>query len=529
MNAQQQIIKLTILVTSDIHGNVFPINYANNEKKEQGLAKLATVIKEERKKNPGCILIDNGDLIQGTPLTYHYARIDNSKSNPIIKILNYLKYDAAVIGNHEFNYGQELLKRAISESKFPWLSANLIDKDSNRPYSDNAYIIKELGEGIRIAIIGATTKYIPNWEEPSNILNIEFQDPVIHIKDLVQYLKKEKKVDAVIVSYHGGFERSIDTGSPTENLTGENQGYEMCTKVPEIDVLLTGHQHRKIEHKCINGVMLLQPGSHGKYLGKAELSFKRSEGAWVICDIATSLIDVSAAKADGEILNLVRQYEEATQSWLDRPIGKIKGDMLINNPMDLRTKDNALIEFINKVQMEYSGADISNTALFDNHSKGFPPEVTMRDIVSNYIYPNTLKVIKVCGRDIKAALERCASYFDTYDGNEIKVNSRFFKSKVQHYNYDMWEGIEYLINISRPCGERVVKLEYKGHPVEADKEYQVVMNNYRAGGGGEYLMFQNKPVIREINTDVSELIANYILERGFIEAATDNNWEVIHD
>jgi 2',3'-cyclic-nucleotide 2'-phosphodiesterase/3'-nucleotidase len=153
----------------------------------------------------------------------------------------------------------------------------------------------------------------------------------------------------------------------------------------------------------------------------------------------------------------------------------------------------------------------------------------MRDIVSNYIYPNTLRVIRITGHDIKAALERSATYFEEYDGREIKINNRFSKPKPQHYNYDMWEGIEYIINISKPIGERVIKLEKDGIPLELDDEYEVVMNNYRAGGGGEYLMFQNKPVVKDIPTDMSELIASYILERGTIEACLNNNWEVIHE
>ncbi len=221
-------------------------------------------------------------------------------------------------------------------------------------------------------------------------------------------------------------------------------------------------------------------------------------------------------------------YEADTQEWLDQPIGKIEGDMLVRNPLEIRTQDHALIEFINRVQMEIAGVDISNTALFDNQSPGFPENVTMRDVVSNYIYPNTLKVIRITGHDMKEALERSASYFEQYDGGEIEVNPAFISPKPQHYNYDMWEGIDYLIDISKPVGDRIVKLEYKGKPVEPEKEYDVVMNNYRAGGGGDYLMYQNKPVIKDIPTDVSELIANYILENKTVKATVNQNWKVIY-
>lgn len=522
-------VVITILETSDIHGNILPVNYANNEKRDLGLCKISTLIKNEREKNSNILLIDNGDLIQGTPITYYHARIDNEKVNPVIKVLNYLNYDAAVIGNHEFNYGDNILRKAIEESNFPWLSANIIQTDTNCEYTGKAYIVKEFKEGIRVGVLGLTTKYIPNWENPNHIKGLKFEDPVEYAKRWVKYLREVEKVDLVVVSYHGGFERDLDTGEPIENLTGENQGYELCTKINGIDILLTGHQHRSIAQKKINNVLVLQPGAQGQSLGKIEITLERYEDRWKICDENCELLSVKGVIEDKSIIELVREYEEKTQAWLDKPIGRIKGDMTVKDPMGIRTKDNALIEFINKVQMEYSGASISNTALFDNYAPGFPSDVTMRDIVSNYIYPNTLKVIRVKGRDIKDALERSASYFEKYNGGEIRVNPKFSTPKPQHYNYDMWEGIDYVINISKDIGERVVKLEYKGKPLDMDAEYDVVMNNYRAGGGGEYTMFQDKPVIKEITTDVSELIANYILERGTIEASVNNNWKVIHD
>lgn len=529
MNGHKKAIKLTVLETSDIHGSIYPINYGTNEKCDVGLAKLSTLISKERLINPYTMLIDNGDLLQGTPITYHYARIDSKNMNPVIKVLNYLNYDAAVIGNHEFNYGREILERAMKDSSFPWLSANTIFKENKQPYSENSYIIKKFTNGLKVGIIGLTTKYIPNWENPIYIEGLQFEDPIEHAKRLVRHLKEEEKVDVVVVSYHGGIERDIDTGEAQENLTGENQGYELCMQVPGIDVLLTGHQHRLISDKFINGVLIIQPGANGRYLGKIELLLERIKEKWQVVSKSSKLLSVKNVETDNKLLELVTIDEEKTQKWLDMPIGKIKGDMLVRNPMEIRIKDNALIEFINKVQMYYSGASISNTALFDNHSPGLPSEVTMRDIVSNYIYPNTLRVVRIKGKDIKAALERSASYFETFNGEEINVNPEFFNNKIQHYNYDMWEGIDYILNISKQIGERVAKLDYKGHPVEMEEEYDVVMNNYRAGGGGEYEMFQNKPVVKDMTTDVSELIANYIMERGLIEAEVNNNWIVIHD
>jgi 2',3'-cyclic-nucleotide 2'-phosphodiesterase/3'-nucleotidase len=202
--------------------------------------------------------------------------------------------------------------------------------------------------------------------------------------------------------------------------------------------------------------------------------------------------------------------------------------MLVKDHLAIRLQDNALIEFINKVQMEVAGVDISNTALFDNHVPGFPENVTMRSVVGNYIYPNTLVVLKVKGQDIKDALERSAGYFEVDAHGDIGVSPAFLKPKPQHYNYDMWEGITYEIDARKPLGERVTRLDYHGSPLDMARDYEVVLNNYRAAGGGDYLMYQGKEIVKEIPIDVSELIANYIIERNVIVPTVDHNWKVAY-
>ncbi|TCP20975.1 2',3'-cyclic-nucleotide 2'-phosphodiesterase/3'-nucleotidase [Scopulibacillus darangshiensis] len=521
-------MKLIILETSDVHGNIYPINYGTNGKADVGMGKAAALIKRERDLYDHVMLIDNGDMIQGTPLMYHYARIDQKRDNPMVLLANDLHYDAAVFGNHEFNYGQEVLLKAVKESSFPWLSANILEEDTRTPFYGKPYIVKAFANGLRVGVLGLTTHYIPNWEKPEHLDGMVFEDAVVSAKKWVKYLREEEKADIVVVAYHGGFERDLNTGDATETLTGENQGYQLCQEVSGIDVLLTGHQHRQIADKVINGVIVVQPGNNGIAVGKVSLDIVKRTHGWEIVSKSSELLSVNDVEADCNLLEKVKVYEEGTQKWLDQPIGKIEGDMAVKDPMAIRIEDNPLIEFINRVQMETAGVAISNTALFDNHSRGFPEHVTMRDVVSNYIYPNTLKVIRISGQDIKDALERSASYFKQYDGGGIEVSPSFTTPKPQHYNYDMWEGIDYLIDISKPAGERIVKLDYQGAPLAMDKEYDVVMNNYRSGGGGEYLMYKDKPVIKDIPIDVSELIANYILEKKVVKATVDQNWKVIY-
>ncbi|SDK18119.1 bifunctional metallophosphatase/5'-nucleotidase [Sediminibacillus albus] len=515
--------EINVLVTSDIHGYIYPTTYRDNSDQGLGLAKVASLVKRKREET-NVLLLDNGDIIQGSPLTYYHAKYKANKENPVIKAANYLTFDASIFGNHEFNYGQHYLKRVVEQADFPWLSANVIDKASGKPLFGQPYVIKEL-QGVRIAVLGVTTHFIPHWEEPRNIESLEFPDALQTAKQWVKYIKAEESPDVMIVSYHGGFERDLTTGEPTERLTGENQGYQMCQELEGIDLLITGHQHRTIAEK-VNNIAVVQPGNNGQTLGEVKIALQHLDGRWEVKDSVPVLHEIDEhIEADKGMLDLIADFEAETQQWLDRPIGKISGDMSISDPLITRMQDNPLIEFINKVQMDAAGVDIANTALFNNDSPGFGENVTMRDIVSNYVYPNTLNVIRISGKDIKDALEQSATYFIVENG-KIKVNPAFIEPKPQHYNYDMWEGIEYELKISNPVGERVVQLDYQGKPIELNKQYDVVMNNYRASGAGDFDMFQGKPLIKDIPIDMTELIADYILQRKTIQATCNNNWRV---
>ena len=297
-------------------------------------------------------------------------------------------------------------------------------------------------------------------------------------------------------------------------------------KVNNMDVLLTGHQHRIIENLSLNGVLVLQPGYNGNSIGKVSIELTKSSGKWNIVNKKSSIINADASDVDKKILDSISNIESKTQAWLDIPMGHIEGDMLINDPLKARLKDNAYTEFINNIQMEAAKVDISNAAIFDNHCKGFRNNVTMRDIISNYKYPNTLKVISIKGSDIKAALEKTAEYFRIVNG-KIEVNMNGIYPKLQHYNYDMWEGIDYIIDISKPLNSKITKINYKNSPLNMEDDYAVVMNNYRAGGGGDYLMFKGKPVLKDIPIDMAELIANYFLDRKTVKATVNDNWKVI--
>lgn len=517
---------ITILFTSDIHGQIMPLRYGTNEQADIGLAKYATIVKEMQKNREAMLVIDNGDLIQGTPFMSHYVKAHAEKNNPIIEVMNDIETTAVIVGNHEFNFGQEVLKKAVNESKFPWLAANILDEVTKEPFFGKPYLMKEWDGGLKVAVVGVTTHFIPNWEKSEHIEGIYFADAYTTLKKWVEKIRHVEHPDIVIVAYHGGFERDLETGEPLEPLTGENQAYRMCMEIGGIDVLLTGHQHREINAK-INNVAVVQPGCHGKLFSEITIKTEKDKGVWKIVDKYAQLRALNEVKPDEDVMTSVQELETSTQRWLDEPLGYISGDMTIRNAHQARVKKHPFIQFIQNIQMDASGVDISVSSLLNNDTTGFGSVVTMRDVVYNYMYPNTLVVLELTGKDIKEALEKSATYFALDEDGEIIVHASYLYPKVQHYNYDMWEGIDYQINVAKERGNRVEHLHYKGKPLEMEASYKVVLNNYRASGGGNYDMFRNKPIVKEILKDTAQLIYDYFQANHTVKASVTENFRVV--
>lgn len=517
-------MQLTILSTSDIHGYVYPTDYKQRQQDLPfGLLKVASLIKEIKAKETDPVLvIDNGDILQGSPFTYYTAK-QIQQPLPYTAILNDVGFDAGVIGNHEFNYGKDYLNKAVDALNYPILCANILD-DQGQPAFGKAYELFQFND-LTVAVLGLTTQYIPNWEQPTSINGLSFQSVVACAKEYVPKLRE--LADVVIVSYHGGFERDLETGEPTEALTGENEGYELLKNILGVDVLLTGHQHREIA-TVESSIAIVQPGDKGHHLGEVRLTIEKQDGKSTILSKEANLISVTDAPIDPIMAKKHHAFQAEIEDWLDQNIGTIDGNMWIEDPFQVRLTGHPYIDFIHKVQMEATGTTISGTALFTNDSKGFGPAVTMRDIVTNYIYPNTLAVVRVTGEDLRQALEKSASYFSLSANKQLEINPAFLYPKAQQYNYDMYAGIDYTIDVSLPLGKRLSLFTCNGKAIQAADELEVVINQYRAVGGGNYDMFSADKIIREVTVDMTELIADYFKNHSNIQPETFNNFRVIH-
>lgn len=514
-------MKLTILSTSDTHGFVLPTNYVKRDQNLPfSLAKAKTVLDAQKAMAEGPVLtIENGDWLQGSPLAYYAAKM-NRKPEQLTQIYNAVGYDAGIIGNHEFNYGSDYLRQALATLNYPTLNANITK--AGQPAFGAPYKIFERS-GIKIAVLGLTTAYIPHWEAPKHIADLQFEDVIATANDYVPRLRKE--ADVVIVAYHGGFERNLKTGEPTERLTGENVGYAL-TQIPGIDALITGHQHRQLA-AIVNGVPVTQPGYRGEAVGKITLTLAQTTTGYQVTDQQAVLVKAGTVNPSAVIEQVAEPLNQVVETWLDQPLARVEGDMRIHDPFAARVKEVPYIEFIQRVQMASTGADISGTALFNNEGRGFGSIITMRDVVTNYIYPNTLAVLRLTGAELKAALEQCATYFSLNAQGHLMVTPRFERPKPQHYNYDMYQGIDYTLDISKPVKQRVTKLTYHGKPVVSTQTYDVVMNQYRAAGGGNFAMFGPEKVIRENQKDMTELIADYLKAHPVLKAEADHNFTVV--
>ena len=513
-------MKVTLLSTSDTHGYVYPTDFRKKgQSLDFGLTKVMTKMKEIESKTDGLVLkIDNGDFLQGSPFSYYLAK--NREKSSMAAVMNAVGYDCGVLGNHEFNYGLEYLEETIATLNYPIVCAN-ITKTNGEYLTGHPYHIFEKS-GVKVAVLGLTTSYIPHWENPETVKDLVFHSVIETAQKFVPQLREE--ADIVVVSYHGGFERDIETGEATETLTGENEGYALLTEVPGIDVLLTGHQHRVIAENN-QRIPITQPGDKGRYLGKVDIIFEKNQG---ILSQQAELLSMENVQEDSTLNLEFSKILNEVEEWLDQKQGAVNGDMTITDPMAVRLKGHPYIEFIQDVQKEATNTSISGTALFDNNGTGFTDTISMRDIVTNYIYPNTLAVLQLTGKDLRLALERCASYFTLDSENNISVSKEFLEPKVAHFNYDMYSGVEYDFDLKQPVGSRVIKLSQNGKEIAEDDILEVVMNQYRGVGGGDYSMFSADKIIREVTMDMTELISNYLEKHPVIEAKQPTNFNIFY-
>jgi 2',3'-cyclic-nucleotide 2'-phosphodiesterase/3'-nucleotidase len=516
---------LTILSTTDLHGNILPVDYYTNRPDERGLAKAAAIIRQARKENPNLILLDSGDTIQGTPLAYYHNRKNNAPPDPMMLAMNELGFDALAVGNHEYNFGLKVLEKARREARFPWLSANTYEKATGRTYFD-PYLVRELG-GVRVGVLGLTTPGIPNWENPQNYAGLEFRDPVAEAKKWVAVLREKERADLVVIAMHNGLEEDLRTGetSPSQ-VPNENSALRLAEEVPGVDVILMGHTHRDVPALYVNGVLLAQANAWGRHVARVDVYLEKPDaggGRWRVAAKSSRTIPVTEkVAADPAVVKLAEPYDRETQSWLGKEIGVSAAELSADGA---RFRDSAILDLIHRVQLDAGRADVSMAAVFNTQARIPRGPVTVRDIAGLYIYENTLVVIEVTGAQLKEALEHSAKYFRPYKPGAGPAEH--VDQKIPGYNFDIAEGVSYDIDLTKPVGERIQNLRFKGKPLGVKEKLRLATNNYRVNGGGGFTMFAGAPVVYRSVEEIQELIVEWVERNGRIPAEPTNNWRII--
>jgi len=523
----QQPDTLFILQTTDVHGHIYPYNYFKGQTANYGLAKVFTRVSAYRLAHKNVILLDGGDLLQGTPLAYYFNNIKKNIPNPLILTLNYMGYAAMTVGNHDIEQGLFTYLRCRNEADFPWLSANSLLPDGRTFFKP--YVLIQKG-GLKIAVLGLTTPGIPMWLDSSFYPGITWRDMVKTAREYIKVLRPQ--ADLVVGLFHAGLDSAYSAAqTKVLHLPNENASGMVAHQVPGFDVILAGHSHKPYPDKKItlaqtsHKPLLLNAGSWGKYLGVAEIIFRRNikNGTIKILSKSAWLESMKNVKASTAILELTKYYHNETLKYIHRPIARLTDTL---NTSRARFEDNAVVEMINKAQMQYLNADLSFAACFNDRLKIAPGAIRIKDIYGMYPYENFLYLVQMSGQQIKDFLEYSARYF-VWDGKHVKSNP-----KMAGYNYDMAEGISYRIDVRKPAGQRIEDLIFikTGQPLQPDKIYSVALNSYRAGGGGGNMAAAkatHAKIVKKSTQEIRAILAAYIEKLGRITAQVNHNWKIV--
>ena len=541
-------ITVTILTTADTHGHVVGWDYLTATPAQNGLAKVSTLVAMERAQNSRILLIDDGDFLQGTAMDALYSNVrENWRLHPMMATFNAMHYDAIVLGNHEFNFGLPLLQKVILTADCPVLSANTLDSETHTIWHPiQPYFIKEFpvdGESvpIRVGIIGVTTKTIPNWEDAGNYAGLEFADQVETVKQVIREIKS--KVDVIIVASHSGVE--IDG---EEALPGENQVAAIAQACPEVALIIAGHKHYRLDNatpvknahgfvvydrSIVHGIPVLEPACWGLFLGKADLTIAKENGHWQVTAVTTTNLPTDGIQDDPAIVAAVRPYHEATVQYLNTKIGTAAAAFTATNGT---LQDTSLINLINTVQHHYGKAQLAANSVLNPAARIEPGEIRLQHIAAIYPYESYLYTIEISGAQLRQYLEHAAAYYQQFRPGDTAISRN--NNGMADYNYDMIQGVNYVIDITRPIGQRIRHLVYQGRSVVDADNFSLSINNYRFNGGGGYMaaigvdqdhpakiLFDSKRVYGD-GGQIRNLISQYIQSKGTISPCVHNNWSV---
>ena len=518
INAQDKSIE--VVFTSDMHGNVRAVSYEDGSVQASGLARIATWLDDLKREKKEVILLDGGDTIQGNPLMYLAWKRYEYMPNPIIKTMNMMGYDAMAVGNHEFNYGHEYLKKVASTAKFPFLSANILDERTGEPAFPPYKIIHRAG--LKIGILGLTTPSIPKWELPENYKGLKFEAPEVAAKKYVLVMKTYEKCDLIITVLHAGFAGQDDNGEYTL-ATWEDSAANVA-RINGIDLLLTGHKHRLIEPQYIGMTYAAAAPAYASAVMRIRLDID-SDGKVSHSGEVVPMNEYITEKE--EVVEAVKSLHIETENYLNTTLCLVDEDL--NAPAE-RLHDSRLMDVLHAAQLDRFKADISAASLLPwSGSYIKAGEVKVSNAFQFYPYENRLVMIKVTGEQLKEYMEWSARFYSDAVINEKGELEIIPDKNISLYNVDFIEGLSYRIDPKEKNGNKVKDIIYRGKPLKMEDEFKMVVNSYRYMGGGDYKMLKGCPVLEVSKKSIREILIDYLKTNGVSKVKCSNNWRIAPD
>ena len=535
--AMAQEVNIKLLGTSDIHGRVVPWSYgADVEDKSGSYAQIATYVKDVRKNNKNVVLVDVGDAIQDNQVDVFAKDKKYYKDHPIPKVLNEMKYDIFVLGNHEFNFGMKALDEILKDIKAKKLTANFYHKKNDKRYIDATTIIEK--DGVKLGIIGLSTPMSAKFEEDTgNLKDMKFTSPTEEARTQVEKLKA-KGVDAIIAVTHMGIDN--------ENNIPDTGMRDVINAVDGIDVVIAGHMHKDVPSETIKNTLITEPHRYGTVVSEVDLTFDINDKKEVkLVKKESKTVPVKALEADKKIVEIYKPYHEKLRELNNVVIGQTENEMV---PQETKhgvsaafSRDTGLSSFINDVEQHYSGADVVTFSFDHQKARMNKGDIKKKDIIFNYRYAGgDVTVYEMTGKQLKEYMEWSANYFDTIQPGDTEYRYNAERKKSKYVTYDIFGGVNYKIDLRNPQGSKIVDLTLAdGKPVTDDMKLKVGMNSYRFaqlnGKGGIWegqqipVLWESKVAMGREKGTIQNMMIDYItnVKKGKIDGLSHNRWEII--
>ena len=513
-------LRLIVATTTDVHGRVRGWDYEMNRPDSlRGLTRAATIVDSLRAANPGrVLLIDAGDLLQGNMFAYVAARVAQDTINPIVAAMNVMRYDASAIGNHEYNYGVPYLDRAVSQARFPFLSANTRRADGTHVYAPYTLIERA---GIRIGVVGATTPGVMVWDRDNVTGRLTLGDIVPEVGASVE-AARAGGAQVVIVTVHSGFDEPSSYDTAATKLPSENVAARVAREVSGVALVLYGHSHKQNAGTDIGTTRLVQAKNWAQSVGVITLPIvKCADSARVVSGaVRSTLIPVNGHAENQAVLSVTQPWHDRTVAYVTAPVGSTpvawRGD-------SARVRDTPIVDFVLEVMRRTAKTDLAagSAFTFAGLDSG---DVSIADLARLYPYDNTLRGVRISGAQLRAYLEQSARYYGTF-GDTTPVTD----PNIPGFNFDIIAGADYTLDISKPIGSRVTLLRVRGRDVQPTDSFTLALNNYRQTGGGGYSMISGAPVVYRGNDEIRVLLERELRSKRVIKPSDyfTPNWRLV--